>query len=48
MTEPEFVEGLEAAATLFHRSDLADAPRWSFDHPLPDAPEVIASVTRGW
>jgi aminoglycoside phosphotransferase (APT) family kinase protein len=41
MTEPDFVEALEAAATVFHRSDLADAARWLLDHPPDGAPDVI-------
>ena len=41
MTESEFVEGLEAAATVFHRSDLAGAARWFIDHPPPEVPDVI-------
>ena len=41
MTESEFVEGLEAAATVFHRSDLAGAARWLLDYPPNEAPDVI-------
>lgn len=41
MTVPDFVAGLKAAASVFHRADLAGTARWLLEHPPPEVPDVI-------